>query len=83
MAMEPQPKIRSGPGLPPGHPRVQLTVRIDLLEERPGGCALNFRIPDDSALLAKYGTRGRALAACRDVLVSELDFLVREFADEA
>ena len=59
-----------------------LTVKIDMLEERTGGCAVNFTIPDESELIAKYGRRGSALAACRDILVGELDTLVREFADE-
>lgn len=72
----------SGPGPPPERPPVQLTVRIDLIEERSGGCAVSFGIPEDSGLLAKYGLRGRALAACRDILVGELDMLVQEFADE-
>lgn len=80
--MEPTPSIWSGPGLPPGHPPVQLTVRIDLFDERRGGCSVSFGIPEDSELLAKYGRRGTALAACRDILVGELDTLVREFADE-
>jgi hypothetical protein len=53
-----------------------------MFEKRSGGSAVNFRIPADAAILRKYGTRGRALAACRDILVGELDVLVREFADE-
>jgi hypothetical protein len=81
--MEPTPGFWSGPGLPPGHPPVQLTVRIDLFEERKGGCSVSFGIPEDTALLAKYGTRGRAPSACRDIIIDDVDVLVREFADEA
>jgi hypothetical protein len=80
--MEPTPTAWQGPGLPPGHPEPQLTVTITMFEERPGGSAVNFRIPADAPLLRTYGTRGRALEACRDILVGELDVLVREFADE-
>jgi hypothetical protein len=80
--MQPNWLNASGPGPPPEPPPVQLTVRIDLIEERRGGCSVRFGIPDDSALLAKHGSRGRALAACRDILVGELDTLVDEFADE-
>ena len=80
--MEPTPRIWSGSELPPGHQPVQLTVRIDLFEERRGGCAVSFGVPEASDLLAKYGRRGRALAACRDILVGELDTLVEEFSDE-
>jgi hypothetical protein len=43
---------------------------------------VSFGIPDGAPLLEKYGTRGRALAACRDIVVGDIDVLVREFADE-
>ena len=79
--MEPSQKRWSGSVWPPGD-RPILTVNIQMIEERRGGCAVNFGIPEDSDLLAKYGRRGLALAACRDILVGELDTLVREFADE-
>jgi hypothetical protein len=80
--MEPTPSIWQGPELPPGHPPLQLTVRIDLFEERKGGCAVSFGVPEGADLLAKYGRRGQALVACRDILVGELDTLIEEFADE-
>ena len=79
--MESSQKVWSGSDWPPEH-RPILTVNIHMIEERRGGCAVNFGIPDDSELLGKYGRRGLALAACRDILVGELDTLVREFADE-
>lgn len=79
--MEQTPKIWSGPDWPPEHQPI-LTVKIHMFEERKGGCALSFGIPDDSQLLARHGSRGQALAACRDILVGELDTLVQEFADE-
>jgi hypothetical protein len=79
--MEPGPELWSGSDWPPGHQPI-LTVNIHMFEERPGGCAVNFGISDDSPLLTRHGTRGRALAACRDLVVGELDALVEEFADE-
>ncbi len=80
--MEPTPKIWSGSERPPGHPPAQLTVQIHLFEERRGGGSVTFGIPEDAALLAKHGSRGHALAACRNILVGELDTLVEEFIDE-
>lgn len=80
--MQPNWKVWSGFELPPEHPAVQLTVKIVLFEERRGGCSVTFGILEDAALLAKHGSRGHALAACRDILVGELDTLVEEFIDE-
>jgi hypothetical protein len=73
--MEPTPSFSTG-----STPAALLTVHIEVVEERKGGCRLTFSVPDGSALLTRYGTRGRALAACRDILVGDIDVLVREFA---
>lgn len=67
---------------PPGVPHGQLVIRFEVVEERKGGCRVNFWAPDDSPLVAKYGGKGRALAACREIIVDELDFFIREFYDE-
>ena len=82
MGSTPTPKIWSGQGLPPGHPPAQLTMSIRLLYERKGGCSVSFGIPDDSPLLERYATRGEALAACRGIIVGDIDEFAREFADE-
>lgn len=82
MGDTPTPRLWQGPGYPPGHPPIQLSVHFDVFEERKGGCAVTFSAPEGSALVAKYGGRGRALAACRDIIVDDLDFLIREFYDE-
>jgi hypothetical protein len=80
--MEPTPEIWSGPGFPPGHPPAQPTLTVELFYDRRSGCSVSFGIPDGAPLLEKYGTLGRALAACRDIVVGDIDVLVREFADE-
>lgn len=80
--MEPTPTIWSGSKPPPDYPPAQLTVQLELVEERRGGCRVRFSVLEGSDLLTRHGTKGRALAACRDILVDDLDFLVREFADE-
>lgn len=80
--MEPTPTIWSGPQPPPDYPPAQLTVHFELVEERKGGCRVSFTVLEGSDLLTKHGTKGRALAACRDILVDDLDFLVREFEHE-
>jgi hypothetical protein len=71
-----------GSELPPGAGSVQLTVHFDVFTERRGGSAVTFSVPEGSELLAKYGGAGRVLAACRDVIIQDLDFLIREFQDE-
>lgn len=38
--------------------------------------------PPGSTLVSKYGGKGRALAACRDMIVDDFDTFVREFYDE-
>lgn len=84
------PGFWRGRDLPPGHPPIQLTVHFDVysdqLHPQPewpvGGCAVNFGAPEGSRLVEKYGAKGKALAACRDVIVAELDFLIREFYEE-
>lgn len=80
--MEPTPTFWSGTELPPSHPPAQLTMKIHLFHERRGGCSISFGIPDDSLLLERHATRGESLAACRDIIVEDIDALVREFADE-
>jgi hypothetical protein len=62
--------------------RAQLTVRIDVVHERAGGCRLVFSASEGSDLAAKYGGKERGLAACRDMVVNDLDFFIREFHDE-
>lgn len=47
-----------------------------------GGCRVTFNVPDDSPLLGKYGSRGAALVACREMILNDLSQLVDEFADE-
>jgi hypothetical protein len=87
---EQSPDLWQGRDLPPGHPPIQLTVHFEVYSDRLhpqpglplGGCAVSFGAPDGSRLLEKYGGKGKALAACRDVIVAELDFLIKEFYDE-
>jgi hypothetical protein len=70
--------------------QVQLTVHFDVMSEqllpRPGwprgGCRVSFGAPEESILVKKYGGKARALAACRDMIVEELDFVIQEFFDE-
>jgi hypothetical protein len=76
------PRIFEASEYPPEAGRVQLTLHIDVFSDRKGGCAVGFSAPEGSELVAKYGGKGRALAACRDVIVGDLDFLIREFYDE-
>jgi hypothetical protein len=80
--MEPTPTIWSGSQPLPDYPPAQLTVRFEVVEERKGGCRVTFSVLEGSDLLTRHGTKGRALAACRDIIVDDLDVLVREFADE-
>lgn len=82
MHEEKQPQVWEGSGYPPGHTPVLLSVCFDVFDDKKGGCAVRFKVPDDSALIAKHGGKGRALAACRDVLVHDLDVLIEEFRDE-
>jgi hypothetical protein len=74
--------LQSRSQYPPGVPQGQLVIRFEVVEERNGGCRVNFWAPDGSPLVAKYGGKGRAIAACREIIVGELDFLIREFIDE-
>ncbi len=76
------PPHPSTSGYPPAYPPAQLSVHFEVLEERMGGCRVTFSAPEGSALVAKYGGKGRALAACRDIIVGDLDFLIKEFFDE-
>jgi len=77
-----KPRIFQTSEYPPEVGRVQLTLHIDVFSDRKGGCAIGFSAPEESELVAKYGGKSRALAACRDVIVEDLDFLIREFYDE-
>lgn len=60
---------------------VQLTVRFDVFSTEKGMCAANFEIPEGSELERRYGGKGRALAACRDIIVETLDTLIERFHD--
>ena len=82
MAEPPTPEVWHGPGYPPGHPPIQLTVHVDIFRDEVGGCAISFGAPEGSELVSRYGGKGRALAACRDAIVHDLDVLIREFFDE-
>lgn len=74
--------LQSRSTYPAGVPTGQLVIRLEVVHERKGGCRVNFWAPEDSPLVAKHGGKGRALAACRDIIVDELDLFVREFYDE-
>ncbi|MEX2407135.1 MAG: hypothetical protein WD834_07325 [Actinomycetota bacterium] len=74
--------LQSRSKYPPGVPAGQLAIRFEVVHERQGECRVKFWAPEDSPLVAKYGGKGRALAACRDILVDELDLFIREFIDE-
>lgn len=80
--MERKPQFFETTEYPPEAGRVQLTLHIDVFADRKGGCAIAFSAPQGSELVAKYGGKGRALAACRDVIVGDIDFLIKEFYDE-
>ena len=62
--------------------RVQLTLHLDVFSDRNGGCAIAFSAREGPELVARCGGKGRALAACRDAIVEDLDFLIKEFYDE-
>jgi hypothetical protein len=74
--------LQRGSRYPPGVPEGQLVIRFEVVDERKCGCRVNFWAPEDSPLVAKYEGKGRALFACRDIIVDELDFFIREFIDE-
>lgn len=80
--MTENPKYWSGSALPPEAGRIQLTVQFEVFHDNRGGCAVTFSAPEGSALVEKYGGTGRALAACRDVIVDDLDRLIVAFHDE-
>lgn len=82
MTMTQTPRHFTASGYPPEADPVQLTVHVDVFHDREGGCAVSVAAPDGSELIARYGSRGRALEACRDVIVSDLDALIREFRNE-
>lgn len=68
---------------PPEAGSVQLRLRIDVFRDQPmpGGCAITFSVPDGSDFLGKYGGAGKVLAACREAIVADLDYLISEFYD--
>lgn len=72
----------SGSELPPEAGRVQLIVHFEVFRDKRGGCAVTFSAPEGSALVKKYGSTGHALAACRDIIVGDLDGLILAFHDE-
>ena len=63
--------------------QVQLTVCIDVIREGPGGCSVTVGSPDDSELVNKYGSEGRALEAVRDLIISDIDHLVTVMKTQA
>lgn len=71
--MKGAPRLFEGSEYPPEAGRVQLTLHIHVFSNRKGGCAIGFYTPEGSDLVAKYGGKGRALAACRGVIVGDLD----------
>lgn len=66
----------------PPEARPKLTVVIEVVHEERGGCAIRFSAAPGSPLVSMYGGKGRALAACRDMIVDDFDTFVREFYDE-
>jgi hypothetical protein len=60
---------------------IQLVVQFALVREAEGGAQVHLWAPEGSKLVAKYGSAGRALAAVRDIIASELDFAVMVFGD--
>ena len=71
-----------GSELPPEAGSIQLTVTFDVFRDEEGGCAASFSFPEESRLIEKYGTSGRALAACREAIVSDLEALIELFMHE-
>jgi hypothetical protein len=68
--------------MPPGVRPVALTVRFDVELDELGAVRSVFGAPKESVLVAKYGGSGKALAACRDLIVESLDILIEEFEDD-
>lgn len=62
--------------------RLQLSIRFDFFSDQEGGCAVTVGAPPQSEMVAKYGGMGRALAACRENILKDLDSLIEEFFDE-
>lgn len=69
-------------GYPAEHGSPQLTVRFEIFRDEKGGCSATLSAPEGSTLVAKYGGKGRAVAACRDFIIADLDLLIRAFHDE-
>lgn len=80
--MEDAPRIIESTSHPPGVPPVQLSVIFEIVRDDLGGCRARFSVPKRSALIAKYGGAGQALAGCRDIIVNSLDLLIEEFHHE-
>lgn len=83
MDLDDSPSMQfAGSDLPESVLRPQITIHIGVVADRPGGCQVTFEALPESPLVVKHGSAIKVIAACREVIVGELDELIANFIDE-
>lgn len=59
-----------------------LIIRIGVVREGPGGCSVTVESPGQSSLVDKYEGVARALAACRNYIIKDLDAWIEQATND-